>query len=74
MERTLMEITYWFITIASLIGTIANIYKKQWCFAIWLGTNVAWTIIDFQKGIYAQATLFAIYTCLAIWGLYKWKK
>ena len=61
------------ITIASLIGTIANIYKKRWCFLIWLFTNSAWCIYDFSKGLYSQAFLFFIYTCLSVWGLIKWK-
>jgi hypothetical protein len=29
--------------------------------------------VDFYKGIYAQATMFILYLCLSIWGLYKWR-
>ena len=62
------------ITIASIIGTIANIYKKRWCFIIWLFTNGFWCIYDLTIGAYSQAILFAIYFGLAIHGLIKWRK
>jgi len=64
----------WLITIASIIGTVANIYKKKWCFWIWLVTNSLWLIIDFRAGLYAQAFLFGIYLLLAVWGLYRWNR
>ena len=64
----------WAITIASIIGTEANIYKKKWCFIIWLFTNSIWMIIDFKAGLYAQAFLFAIYVLLAVWGLWQWSR
>jgi len=64
----------WILTILSLIGVVANIYKKQWCFIIWAFTNFAWMIIDFLNGLPEQSALFALYFILAIWGLYKWKK
>jgi len=64
----------WLITIASITGTVANIYKKRWCFIIWLFTNSLWMIIDFYQGLYAQSFLFAVYTALAIWGLIQWRK
>lgn len=64
----------WAVTVASIIGTVANIYKKQWCFLIWLATNGIWMVVDFMAGMYAQAFLFAVYVCLAVWGLIKWRK
>lgn len=68
-----MEIFTWSLTVASIIGTVANIYKKQWCFFIWLATNTSWMIFDFYKGIYAQAFLFSVYTGLAVWGIIQWR-
>lgn len=64
----------WLITIASIIGTIANIYHKRWCFWIWLFTNSIWMIVDLRAGLYAQAFLFSVYVALAVWGLCKWKR
>ena len=36
----------WIIALASIIGTIANIYQKRWCFIIWTITflNLVYTI------------------------------
>lgn len=62
----------WLITIAAIIGTVANIYKKQWCFIIWLVTNFLWMAIDAAAGLYSQAALFAVYLLLSVWGLYQW--
>lgn len=68
-----MDLT-WLITIASLIGTVANIYKKSWCFLIWLCTNTLWMIVDIRHGLYAQAVLFFVYILLSIWGLIQWRR
>lgn len=64
----------WLITIAAIIGTVANIYKKQWCFIIWLFTNFLWMAIDAAVGLYSQAALFAVYLLLSVWGLYQWNR
>ncbi len=63
----------WAITLASIGGTVANIYKQRWAFFIWLMTNSIWLIIDFRAGLYSQAFLFGVYVLLAVWGLYQWR-
>jgi hypothetical protein len=63
----------WLLTILSIIGVVLNIYKKRSCFIIWSFTNGLWAIVDFYYEIYAQAALFTVYFCLAIYGLIKWK-
>lgn len=62
----------WALTVLSLIGVVANIYKRRWCFYVWALTNAAWAIIDYQAGIYAQSALFTVYFGLAVWGAWKW--
>lgn len=62
----------WFLTAFSLLGVVLNIKRKKFCFIIWGVTNATWAIIDYQAGLIAQAALFAIYFCLAIWGLIEW--
>jgi nicotinamide riboside transporter PnuC len=62
------------LTILALLGVILNIKKNIWCFYIWLVTNASWAVIDFYKGIPAQGVLFSIYTLLAVYGIYEWKK
>jgi hypothetical protein len=64
----------WGVTLASVVGVIANIYKKRWCFIVWSGTNAFWCIYDLYIGEYAQLALFGMYFILAVWGLVKWHK
>ena len=63
----------WLVTGASIVGVVANIYKRPWCFAVWLCTNSAWCLYDYAIGAYAQSALFAVYVLLAAWGLYQWR-
>jgi len=63
----------WIIAGLSIAGVILNIKKCRWCFLIWLVTNSAWMIYDFTIGAYAQSALFAVYACLAVWGLAEWQ-
>lgn len=64
----------WLVTVASIIGTVANIYQRRWCFWVWLITNLAWATFDAWIGAYAQATLQAVYAGLAVWGLIQWAR
>lgn len=64
----------WGVTGLSILGTILNIKKKRICFWIWLVTNSAWCVYDFYQCSFAQGALFAVYVCLAIWGIISWRK
>lgn len=64
----------WLITAASIIGVVANIHKRRWCYHIWTGTNAFWCALDWSMGLKAQAFLFLVYLCLSIWGLFKWRE
>jgi len=64
----------WIVTGASLIGTVANVYKKTWCFWVWIPTNVLWVIYDIWIGADAQGALMATYVVLAILGWCEWRK
>ncbi len=63
----------WVVTVASLVGTVANIYKRRWGFAVWFVTNLAWTGYDAWLGAWPQAALMAVYAGLAVWGWAKWR-
>lgn len=69
-----MEQFTWALTALSIIGTVMNIRKDRRCFWVWLFTNGAWAVYDFSIGAIAQAALFFVYFCLAIWGIIEWKK
>ena len=71
---TLFNIFTGLLTILALIGVILNIKKNKACFYIWFVTNTSWAIVDFYKGIPMQGLLFSIYTLLAVWGIWEWKK
>lgn len=62
----------WIVTGTSILGTVANIYKKPWCFKLWFFTNATWMCYDFVISAYAQSALFAVYTGLAVIGIVKW--
>jgi hypothetical protein len=66
------ELFMWGVALASLVGTVANVYKRRWCFAVWLFGNVSWCIYDIHKTAYPQAALMAVYAVLAIWGYIRW--
>ena len=62
----------WVITAVAIVGTIGNVYKKNWCFILWIVSNLYWMFIDITYGLYSQAFLFFVYFALSIFGLYKW--
>lgn len=61
------------ITVLALVGVVLNIRQDRRCFYIWTVTNAAWMIVDYGKGLYAQSFMFAVYLCLSIWGLCRWR-
>ncbi len=69
----MFEVAY-IVTIASIIGTIANSFQKRWCFIIWLCTNAFWCVYNIYLHSYAQAMLYAFNFAMAIVGLCKWDK
>lgn len=65
---------HWLLTLASLAGVVLNVRLDRRCFYVWTVTNACWAVIDWRKGLYAQAVLFAVYFALAIYGVYEWKR
>ncbi|MBK9386047.1 MAG: nicotinamide mononucleotide transporter [Planctomycetes bacterium] len=63
----------WGITAISLTATVMNIHRVRACFALWILTNAAWAIVDFEAGIYAQSFLHVVYLGLACYGLNRWR-
>ncbi len=69
-----MNIFPYFVTAASIIGTVANSLQKRWCFYIWLCTNAFWCVYNAANGSYAQAALYAFNFAMAVLGLIKWRR
>ncbi len=69
-----MAFWMWAVAGASLIGVWLNIEKNKIGFLIWIGTNIAWAVIDFSVGLTAQGVLFVVYAGLAVRGYVVWRK
>lgn len=69
-----MNIVPYFVTAASIVGTVANSFQKRWCFYVWLCTNAFWCVFNAINGSYAQALLYAFNFAMAILGLVKWRR
>lgn len=69
-----MEYISYIVTGVSIAATIANAFKKRWCFVAWLFTNAFWSVYDFCIGAYSQSVLFAVYLVISVIGLRKWKR
>lgn len=69
-----MNYIAYFVTLCSIIGTVANSFQKRWCFWVWSCTNTFWCIYNIVFGSYAQAVLYAFNFAMAIIGLVKWKR
>lgn len=61
------------LALAAIVGVVLNIKRRSECFYIWSVTNFGWVVIDYQAELYAQSALFAVYTALALWGIYEWR-
>lgn len=69
-----MQNLSYIITGVSIVATVANAYKKRWCFIVWLFTNAFWIIYDLCIGAYGQALLYVANFIICVMGLRNWKK
>ncbi|MCQ2114946.1 MAG: nicotinamide riboside transporter PnuC [Bacteroidales bacterium] len=63
-----------FTTALSIIGLwmLARKWIEQWW--VWFVVDAASTALYVYKGIYFYAGLYLLYTVLAVYGFYKWRK
>lgn len=63
-----------FTTALSFVGiwALARKYLEQWL--IWIVVDVVTCVLYFYKGIPFKASLYGLYTIIAIFGYIKWKK
>ncbi len=61
-----------FTTALSIVGTwmLARKYLEQWL--VWILVDMVCVGLYIYKGIYPYATLYAIYTVVALLGYFKW--
>lgn len=70
----MMQYVAYLVTAASIVGTVANSYKKRWCFCIWLCTNAFWCVYNAVSGQTAQSLLYLFNFIMAIVGLVQWRR
>lgn len=70
----LVEKLTWALAFVSLIGVLANIHKRRWCFFVWCFTNTGWMAVFLYLGVYAHAALSGVYLATSIYGIVKWKQ
>ena len=62
----------WIVAIAESVGAIANVYKRWWCFIIWICTSVIWAAYSAYTHVWAQAAVWTLYIFITTIGLRKW--
>ena len=67
-----LERLAWFFVVICIIGSIANIYKMWWSFALWPTTNIYLCIHNYVRKEYAQSFLFFVYLVISVWGMVSW--
>lgn len=73
-ERIYMiELFSWAVAMIALYGTYLNVHQKKSGFYYWLVSNSSFAVINFSNGMWAQGTLFCVYTILAMVGIKNWK-
>lgn len=69
-------VPYWdsFTTALSIVAMwmLAHKYVEQW--SLWFLVNIVSCGLYVWKGLYPTSVLFAIYTVIAIFGYFKWKR
>jgi len=63
-----------FTTALSIVGMwmLARKYVEQWI--VWIGVDIVSSGLYVYKGLYFTAGLYALYTIIAIFGYFKWKR
>ena len=74
MENQQQELPITFTTALSIVGMwmLARKYVEQWW--AWIGVDAVSTGLYIYKGLDFTAALYGLYTIIAIFGYFKWKK
>jgi len=67
------EVINWLVALVTLTGAILNVYRKRYCFVLWMFTNIYWLIHNYLIMEYAQSALAIVFLSLSIFGWIKWK-
>lgn len=64
----------WVLVAIALAGTVFNVLRDRRGFALWSVSNFGLAGWNAVIGQWAQATLFAVYLGLSVWGWVAWRK
>jgi len=64
---------YWLL-IPVVIGNIGNIYKRWWCWPIWITADIGYIIANEMIHQHAQTAMFVLFIGMNVWGLIEWKR
>lgn len=68
-----MKIVSWCALGFSLLGNVFINQGRVQGYYLWIIANLLWIIYAVHQGIDAQILLFAVYTALAVHGIWSWK-
>ena len=74
MNLPIFEILKYIMTAATLCGTIANSFKKRWCFVIWGATNAFWCMYFLIGDDYAPFLQYLFNFVMSVVGFINWKE
>lgn len=63
----------WVLTVIALYGAWLNSQAKKEGFYFWLCSNAGFSLYNACIGEIAMSVLFAVYLCITINGIRKWK-
>lgn len=63
-----------FTTSLSIVGAVMTAQRIIEHWIIWIVVDAASIILYYIRGLYPTMLLFAVYTAIALWGYFYWKK
>lgn len=64
----------WTLVVLSLAGNVLVIRESRHGFLLWIVANTGWLVVSLGRQDFAQATLWCVYTALALWGWARWSR
>lgn len=69
-----MSALTWLLAGLGVAGAILNAFQNRSCFFFWVAANIGWISVNVARGLYPEATLFAVYLITALIGLANWRR
>lgn len=63
----------WLLVSLGLAGTVLNVRLDRRGFLFWVVSNAGLVAVNAGRGDWAQASMFAVYLGMAVWGWWSWR-